>query len=617
MARITINTFGGIQPSVDPRNLPPDSAQVARNLDLRWNDFRPLRAEGAPVQAVPSGTISVHRTPSGTWLHATTDADFVDGQDDDGTAERVYVTGRAAYPEVWQAGGYRRLGVPRPPAAPTVTVNEGDEFSTDELGAALRQILDTAEAAAVAVRTEIPLGTGTPGSALLGAIWLSDDDGVGLPSRAVGYCVPITLGPIATVAASDAYLLDPQLGGRVITYSGTDYWMVSVMWQARGYSFDAAAMATAFGGILNPPANTSPVLTTAQANEAASRVAGTFSVTRDPAASYIEAVNLAQQRVIEILNDDRTDSTRAYALVAASATLNAAVARLQDYYTNLNTGLRSIVEAALSVYAGNVTPAVLREFETRFYRFTYVTDRGEESAPSDPSVLATLDQNDSAAVSIAAPTVASPYGPIAQWRLYRSSTTQTGQAWQFVAEVPIGTLTYTDTKLQEELDEVLVTETWEEPRADLFALAALPNGILVGLAEGGRRLCFCEPGYPYAWPREYEIPLQYPGVGIGVFGQTAVVPTTGFPYYVSGADSASMSAQIIEAPQACVSKRSIVGAQAGVFYASPDGICLAGPGGSIEILTLGHYSPEDWRALGLSTSFAAFSEGVYRIVTEN
>jgi hypothetical protein len=192
----------------------------------------------------------------------------------------------------------------------------------------------------------------------------------------------------------------------------------------------------------------------------------------------------------------------------------------------------------------------------------------------------------------------------------------TGQAWQLVAEIAIGTLTYTDTKLQEQLTDVLVTETWEEPRADLFALHAMPNGILVGLADAGKTLCFCEPGAPYAWPREYEIPLQYAGVGIGGFGQTAVVVTIGLPYYVSGADSASMSAQKIEAPQACASKRSIVSAEGGVFYASPDGLCLAGPSG-VQVLTLQHYSPEDWRALGLAGSFGCFSEGVYRLVTEN
>jgi hypothetical protein len=205
---------------------------------------------------------------------------------------------------------------------------------------------------------------------------------------------------------------------------------------------------------------------------------------------------------------------------------------------------------------------------------------------------------------------------LTHWRLYRSSTTNVGAAYQFVAEIAIGTLTYADTKLQEELQEVCPSLTWTEPRSDMIALVGMANGIMAGLADGGKILCFSEPFQPYAWPREYELSLKYLGVGLGVFGQTVVVLTTGFPSYVSGSDSASMSEQVIENPQACVSKRSIVSTNGGVFYASPDGICLAS-GAGVQLLTLGAYSREDWQALGLTTSFAAFSEDVYRIVTEN
>ncbi|HRG70694.1 MAG TPA: hypothetical protein PLH95_03595, partial [Thauera aminoaromatica] len=114
MAAIDIKVFGGIRPSVEPRNLPAEEAQTAHNLDLRFGDFRPVRAPGASVETVPEGTISIFKTPSGVWLSSTTDTDFVNGQINDADTERVYLTGRSAYPEAWQDGEYRRLGGPAP-----------------------------------------------------------------------------------------------------------------------------------------------------------------------------------------------------------------------------------------------------------------------------------------------------------------------------------------------------------------------------------------------------------------------------------------------------------------------------------------------------------------------
>lgn len=621
MARIKISTFGGISPSVDPRNLPTEGAQTAENLELRYGDFRPLRGAGASVASVASGTLSIHRTPSGVWLQSTSDANFVDGQINDATVERVYVTGRSAYPEAWQSSAYRRLGVPAPTAAPTATASVTDEFSTQDLAAAGQEIIASVLATANAERTEIPLGGGVPGSApSSGAIWLSHGDNAALPTtswRQICYCVPITTSPLATVTASDAYLLDPVLGGKAIVHSAANYWAIPFTWQARGYQFDTTAMSTAYQALLKPPENTDPLFTVDEANYLASTlIGGPFDVNKDPALSYIEALDAAQLTIVNLLSGTKEDTQRAFALSTAAAYLKNASDRLESYYTATNVRLGEIVSAAVEQYVWKVPPTVERILETRGYIYTYVSDWGEESAPSPVTPLLTIDQNDSVDVSIGAPAVTSPYGTITHWRLYRSSTTNVGAAYQFVAEVPIATTSYNDTKKQEELQEVCPSLTWTEPRSDLFALTGLPNGIMVGLAEDGRILCFSEPYQPYAWPREYELSLEYPGVGIGAFGQTAVVVTTGQPCYVSGADSANMSAQKIESAQACVSKRSIVSADGGVLYASPDGICLAGPSG-VELLTLGAYSREDWQALGLTTSFAAFSEGVYRLVTEN
>jgi hypothetical protein len=616
VARIVIDEFGGIAPSVDPRRLGNAGAQIAKNLDLRFGDFRPLRGAGDSVATVSAGTISLHRTPSGVWLHSTTDTDYVDGQVLEAGVERVFLTGRTSYPEVWQSDAYRRLGVPRPPAPPTAVANVSDEFSTDDYRAATLAILNAVEAAAIAARTASSFGNGTPSGGNLGAVWVDDSDGVGLAPRMVGYCVPITLSPTTIVAESDRYLADPLLGGRTVVFNSANYWMVSVLWRASGYQINSAALSTALQAMTKPPENTAPLYTVDQANQIAGRISALFSASTDPIASYIDEINRLQERIVELVSVTETGPARAFALNNAGVALVAAVNRLTYHFTNVNANLRSSIEQILSDYSGALPTPVERALETRSYFFTYVTDRGEESAPSDPCDLVEIDQNDSVQVTIGAPAVTAPYGPLAHWRLYRSSTTNTGAAFAFVAEIPIGTLTYNDSKLQEELGETCPTSTWVEPPADLFSLVGLPNGILAGLADGGRVLCFSEPEEPYAWPEEYRIPLQFSGVALGVFGQTVVVLTIGPPSYVSGADSASMTEQKLESPQACVSKRSVVSTEGGVIYASPDGICIAGHGG-VQVVTAGAYSKEDWQALGLASSFAEFSEGVYYLVTEN
>lgn len=612
MARVKISTFGGISPSVDPRNLPAEGAQTAENLDLRYGDFRPLRGAGASVASVAAGTLSIHRTPSGVWLQSTSDADFVDGQINDATVERVYVTGRSAYPEAWQSGSYRRLGVPRPPAAPTATATVVDEYTSEEQAASITQWVTSIRNAVAANATETLLGNGLPSTTALSAVWLAHAAVTPMPTTAntqIVYAVPTTAG-VAT-SASNQFILNPLLNGTAIVYTAADYWAIPITWRAVGYDVDETDLATAIKVLLAPDGVTQ-LVPDATADEMAARIVAIANPAVGELKWLVDRVNLAQGLVVTQALRTDTDDTRVYPLSAAIQQLESALQAINAYFA----AWVARVDEVINAYAYLVPAAVDRLLETRGYVYTHVSDWGEESAPSPVTPLLTIDQNDSVDVTIASPDVVAPYGTITHWRLYRSSTTNVGAEYQFVAETPVATTTYNDTLLQEELQEVCPSMTWTEPRSDLFALAGLPNGIMVGLAEEGRILCFSEPYQPYAWPREYEISLEYPGVGIGVFGQTAVVLTQGQPYYVSGSDSANMSAQKIESAQACVSKRSIASADGGVLYASPDGICLASPSG-VEVLTLGAYNKEDWQALGLATSFAAFSEGVYRIVTEN
>jgi hypothetical protein len=259
--------------------------------------------------------------------------------------------------------------------------------------------------------------------------------------------------------------------------------------------------------------------------------------------------------------------------------------------------------------------------ETRVYVVTAISTFGgikEESAPSVASAEVVVYSGDSVTVgNLSAPGIPTGQYNITHRRIYRSVTGTAATALQFVAEVAVGTNTYSDTKSSAELGETLKTDGWVPPPAGLKGLIELPNGILAGFV--GREVFFSEPGFPHAWPVAYSISVEHDIVGLGVFGQSVAVMTKGAPYLLSGVSSVSMSAEKIALVEPCVSKRSIVSDSNGVTYASPNGLVELGPGGP-QIITrnvmtheeFGQFSPVS--ALAASTQsryFMFFESGTY------
>lgn len=272
----------------------------------------------------------------------------------------------------------------------------------------------------------------------------------------------------------------------------------------------------------------------------------------------------------------------------------------------------------ISTQGAQADASVIPIIDSRFYIATYVTDWGEESAPSPVSAMVEVDQNDQVSVTIAPP---ADRPDIVKWRLYRSNVGSATAAFQMLYEGFINSQVFGDTPLvfldavkSAELDEVCPTLTWLEPEPTLEGLVGMPNGILAG--HFGNTVAFSEPYVPYAWPIQYQVTTETTIVGLGVFGQTLFVGTTGSPYFISGSDSASMSALKLESSQACVSRRSIVALDGGIIYASPDGLCLADSSG-VKLITRALWSHEGWQALEPSTIFAASHEGAYVFVCNN
>lgn len=263
--------------------------------------------------------------------------------------------------------------------------------------------------------------------------------------------------------------------------------------------------------------------------------------------------------------------------------------------------------AAAPSASGTAAPNAA-DSETRVYTYTYVSAYGEEGPPSAPSSLITIDP--SAAVSVSGMSV-SPGGAynITSKRIYRSSTVGNAAQYQFVAEIPVATTSYSDTKSQSDLGEVLLTNNWVPPPSGLKGLKMMANGVAVGFKDN--TVYFSEPNLPHAWPHQYPVDLQI--VGVAPFRQSVAILTTGHPFLASGVDPGGMSLERLEFPHACLSKGSIVDTGEGCLYAGADGVVSIGTGG-MKVVTDQLFERAQWQDYNPPSMRAFFHDGRYHVL---
>ena len=234
--------------------------------------------------------------------------------------------------------------------------------------------------------------------------------------------------------------------------------------------------------------------------------------------------------------------------------------------------------------------------ETRVYLYTYVTSTGSWAEEGPPSPYGTGTGKTDAGWVIAALSTGTSgkyalTNGAAIKRIYRGLSDNAGNTnYQLALDnVPMVTTSTSDTVANADLGLIcptfipgVVNSEWVAPPTDMHSLVALPNGMLAGAS--GNQVCFCEPFFPHAWPIRYRLTTEYEIVSMGVYGQTLIVTTKGFPYAITGSRPDSMSMQRIEENHPCVSKRGTVSFPFGVMWPTPDGLALAGVGGAINAI---------------------------------
>ena len=233
--------------------------------------------------------------------------------------------------------------------------------------------------------------------------------------------------------------------------------------------------------------------------------------------------------------------------------------------------------------------------EDVIYAWTWVTSLGEETAPSPPSSPVLWSPGCTATVQglPAASPVANRL--ISGKRIYRSQTGASGSTdLYFVAEIAATATTYLHNPATTPLQEAIATKDFDPVPANLQGLVAMPNGIMAGFT--GKRLWFCEPFQPHAWPNAYSQTMNDFIVGLAAFGTSLAVLTTGRPYLVQGLHPSQMAMEQIEQPFPCIAKRGIVDMGYAAIYPSPDGLVQIGPNGA-GLISQALWTPKQWRDL--------------------
>lgn len=241
--------------------------------------------------------------------------------------------------------------------------------------------------------------------------------------------------------------------------------------------------------------------------------------------------------------------------------------------------------------------------EARTYVFTFVTAFDEESVPSPPSDVIIVQDGVAVTVDFSA---SLPPPNVTRVRIYRSD----GGPYIFVKEVPQFTGTWSDDAKNEDIadNEQLSSQYYYPPENKMIGLVGTPNGFLAGFWEN--KVAFSVPYQPHAWPPAYVKIFDYPVVGLGVFGTTVAVFTTGPTYLVDGMDPENLSVDRVPDVYPCVSKRSIAPGDRGVYYAALSGLAFVGSGG-VQLVTKDIMDEDDWKAWKPETMHGTVWDGFY------
>lgn len=265
--------------------------------------------------------------------------------------------------------------------------------------------------------------------------------------------------------------------------------------------------------------------------------------------------------------------------------------------------------------APGVVPVGTTAPETRVYVYTYVTEWGEESAPSAP-VSVEVDEGGTVTVSgfyLPLPVIEGRNFDAV--RIYRTVTGESSTSFFYVGEVAWLIDTFLDdfSSAVVTLNETLPSVQNAPAPDGLYGARVHPSGALVAFKD--RDIYFSIPYMPNAWPGEWNISVADEIVGLEVFEQNVAVMTVGRPLLLYGSHPAAIGTLKFSFAEPCIAYGSIVGAPEGAYYASHQGLVLMTAVGPTNI-TRAMISQEEWQNDYATSTLSATRYGTQYISIE-
>jgi hypothetical protein len=195
---------------------------------------------------------------------------------------------------------------------------------------------------------------------------------------------------------------------------------------------------------------------------------------------------------------------------------------------------------------------------------------------------------------------------LAEKRIYRANSGETGAVWSLVDTIAINIEGYSDSTTDDNLEQtILPSENWDPPPDNLSGLVAVGQSM-AGFV--GKDIYMCEPNRPHAWP--YSLSVAHSIVGLAAVGNALVVMTERNPVIFVGSHPDSMSPKVLSQPKKCLSKAGIVNFPKGVLYPSAEGLEWIN-GTDIDNLTKDLFTKIEWSDYYPDTMKSVYHESKY------
>ena len=166
---------------------------------------------------------------------------------------------------------------------------------------------------------------------------------------------------------------------------------------------------------------------------------------------------------------------------------------------------------------------------------------------------------------------------------------------------------YTDSVGELDLGAVCPSIFYDRAPDGMSNILGHPNGFFVAFKNNA--LHFSEPFAPWAWPEDYQIPVNQNIIGLGLFGSTVVVCTDGDILTFSGPHPTAMYKKK-GSFQPCLSQRGVVNTDDGVMFPSLEGFQQVSAQG-VQNMTADLFKPDDWVDFELDTIHGTWYNKAY------